>query len=129
MLRYIGVENNEKFIGIMANKREFKKSVEALSSALVEEMLANLDQAKEADAKKINEAISRIAGAMLAARKETNVLFGKGVKEFANLKEYNEAKAKFTKDKYDRAIAGYNQALEEALKLYNEAMPKNEKAS
>lgn len=109
----------------MANKREFKKSVDALSSALVNEMMASLYNMKEANSEKINEAISKIASARVKARKETNKLFDKGAKEFANLKEYNKAKSLFTREKYDQAIARYNDALAEALKAYNEGMPQN----
>lgn len=109
----------------MANKREFKKSLDALSSALVNEMMASLYNVKEADQAKITEAINTIAQAMVKAKKDANVLFGKSMKEFANAREYNEAKAKFTKEKYDQAIARYNEALGEALKAYNEGMPKN----
>lgn len=108
------------------NKRQFKKSIDALSSALVNEMMASLYNVKEADAKKLNEAIQKIAQAMVKARHETNKLFGKGSKEFANLAEYNAAKAKFTEEKYQKAISDYNEALGEALKAYNEGMPKNQ---
>lgn len=107
----------------MANKREFKKSLDALSSAIIDEMAASLYNVKESDAKKINDAIIKIAKAVVKAKKDTNVLFGKGVKEFASLAEYNKAKEAFTKQKYDEAIAHYNEALSEALKLYNEGMP------
>lgn len=109
----------------MANKRQFKKSLDALSSALVEEMMASLYNVKEADSKKINEAISKIAGAMLKAKKDSNVLFGKGMKEFADIVAYNKAKSEATKQKYKEAVAKYNEALSEAMKAYNEGMPKN----
>lgn len=108
----------------MANKRQFKKSLDALSSALVNEMMASLYNVEGAEASKINEAISKIAGAMVKAKKDTNKLFGKGMKEFENLAAYNASKAKFTKEKYDSAIAAYNDSLGEALKAYNEGMPK-----
>lgn len=109
----------------MANKRQFKKSVDALSSALVNEMMASFYNEKEADHNKINEAIQKIAAAMVKARKNSNILFGKALKEFADMAEYNKAKAQFTKEKYDKAISDYNDALGEALKAYNEGMPKN----
>lgn len=109
----------------MANKREFKKSVEALSSALVDEMMASYYNVKEADRDKISQAITKIVAAMDKAKRDSGVLFGKGVKEFENLAAYNKAKAKHSKDKYAAAIAEYNDALGEALKAYNEGMPKN----
>lgn len=109
----------------MANKRDFKKSVEALSSALVDEMMSSYYNVKEADQDKIAMAITKIAGAMEKAKSHTNKLFKKGVKEFENASAYNLAKAQFTKEKYRQAVADYNDALEEALKAYNEGMPKN----
>lgn len=109
----------------MANKREFKKSVEALSSALVDEMMASYYNVKEADRDKIAKAVTKVVGAMGKAKSDAGKLFGKGVKEFENLAAYNKAKAQHTKDKYREAIANYNEALGEALKAYNEGMPKN----
>lgn len=111
----------------MANKREFKKSVEALSSALVDEMMANYYNEKDADRDKISKAITKIAMAMEVAKKTAGQLFNKGVKDFENLAAYNRAKSVFTREKYQEAIANYNEALGEALKIYNEAMPKNDK--
>lgn len=110
----------------MANKREFKKSVEALSSALVDEMMASYYNEKDADREKISKAIMKIASAMASAKKEAAKLFDKSSKAFENMAEYNNAKALFTKEKYHSAIAKYNEELAEALKLYNEGMPKNE---
>lgn len=110
----------------MANKRDFKKSLEALSSALVDEMMASYYNEKNADREKISQAITKIVGAMGKARKDTSKLFGKGVKEFENVAAYNKAKAAHTKEKYDAAIANYNEALGEALKAYNEGMPNND---
>lgn len=109
----------------MANKREFKKSVDALSAALVDEMMASYYNEKDADREKISQAITKIVGAMGKAKSDAAKLFGKGVKEFESLAEYNKAKARHTKEKYNAAIASYNEALSEALKAYNEGMPKN----
>ena len=109
----------------MANKREFKKSVEALSSALFDEMMASYYNVKEADRDKISSAISKVALAMEKAKKQSNVLFKKGMKEFDNIAAYNKAKAQHTKEKYQKAIADYNEALGQALIDYNEGMPKN----
>ena len=109
----------------MANKREFKKSVEALSAALADEMMASYYNVKEADREKISAAISKVVLAMERAKKDANVMFDKGVKDFDNIAAYNKAKSKFTKEKYEAAIASYNDTLAEALKAYNEGMPKN----
>lgn len=110
----------------MANKRQFKKSVEALTSALVDEMMASYYNEKDADREKISQAITKIVGAMGKAKSDAGKLFGKGVKEFEDLSAYNKAKAQHTREKYEAAIAGYNDALGEALKAYNEGMPKKD---
>lgn len=110
----------------MANKREFKKSVEALSSALVDEMMVSYYNVKDADREKISAAITKIVAAMENAKKESNTLFNKGVRDFDNLAAYNKAKAQFIREQYDAAIENYNKALGDALKDYNEGMPKNE---
>lgn len=113
----------------MANKRDFKKSVEALSSALVDEMMASYYNVKDADREKITTAITKVIAAMGKAKKDSNKLFGKGVKEFESLAAYNAAKAQHNKEKFNNAINEYNNALGEALKAYNEGMPKNDTQS
>ena len=110
----------------MANKREFKKSVEALTSALVDEMMASYYNVKEADRDKIATAITKVVAAMEQAKRDSNALFGKKLKEFENISAYNKAKSKFIKAQYEAAVEKYNNALGEALKAYNEGMPKNE---
>lgn len=109
----------------MASKRNFKKSVEALTSALVDEMMASYYNVEGADRDKISSAIAKIINAMGKAKKDSNQLFKRGVKEFDNLGAYNRAKAQHSKEKFDNAIAAYNDALGEALKDYNEGMPAN----
>lgn len=109
----------------MANKREFKKSVEALSSALLDEMMASYYNEKEADREKISSAIAKVIQAMQNARVDVNKAFGKGVKDFDSIKEYNAAKIKHNKDKYNQAVENYNNMIGQALQDYNEGMPKN----
>lgn len=107
----------------MASKRAFKKSVEALSSALVNEMMASYYNRKDADREKISQAIAKVISAMGTAKKDAGVVFDKGVKDFENLAAYNKAKAQHIKEKYNQAIANYNSSLGEALKAYNEGVP------
>lgn len=111
----------------MANKREFKKSVDALSAAIADEMMASYYNVKDANREKIAEAITKIVSAVAKAKEQSNKLFKKGVKEFESLAAYNKAKAAHTKEMYAKAIADYNDALAEALKAYNEGMPKADK--
>lgn len=112
----------------MASKREFKKSVEALTSALVDEMMASYYNEEAADREKITSAITKVISAMQNAKLESNKLFNKGMKDFENVKEYNKAKATFSKTKFDKAIDNFNNTLGDALKDYNDGMPKQEVA-
>lgn len=111
----------------MANKREFKKSVEALSAALVDEMMISYYNVKDVDRQKISDAVATIITALEKAKVDTAVQFDKKTKDFENLAGYLKAKKEFSKEKYDKAIEAYNNALADALKAYNEAMPQAEK--
>lgn len=113
----------------MANKREFKKSVDALSSAIVDEMMASYYNEKAADRDKISSAITKVLGAMQTARLDVNKAFNRSAKEFENIKAYNKAKAEFNKEKFNQAVENFNTTIGDALKDYNEGMPKNEVAS
>lgn len=110
----------------MANKREFKKSIDALSSAIVDEMMISYYNVETADKDKIIQAITKIIASAEKARRSANRLFGKKIREFETVEAYLKAKSAFEKDNFDKAVADYNDALGEALKLYNEAMPKND---
>lgn len=110
----------------MANKREFKKSVEALSSALVDEMMASYYNEEAADREKISSAITKVITAMQNAKLHSNKLFDKGMKDFEHIKAYNKAKAQFNKEKFNTAVDNFNNTIGDALKDYNEGMPKNE---
>lgn len=108
----------------MANKRNFKKALESLTAAIADEMMISYYNEKEADRDKISKAIAKVITGMEKAKSTAAQMFGKGVKEFQNLAEYNKAKTEFTRENYKKAIAEYNDALSDALKEYNEGMPK-----
>lgn len=110
----------------MANKRNFKKSVEALTAALVDEMMASYYNEEAADREKISSAITKVISAMENAKLDTAKLFNQKMKDFSNLKEYNKAKIQHNKAKYAAAIENFNNTLNEALNDYNAGMPKNE---
>lgn len=112
----------------MSNKREFKKSVESLCAALVDEMSISYYNVENADRDLITSAIAKIVGAMEEARKASNKIFDKGTKDFDSLKAYNQAKKQYIKENYDNAVAKFNEAVSSAMKDYNAAMPKVEKA-
>lgn len=109
----------------MANKREFKKSVEELTAALVDEMMISYYNEKEADKEKISQAITKIISAMEKSKSSVATAFNKKIRDFENVAAYNKEKSKYIKEKYTAAIAEYNKDLGEALKDYNEGMPKN----
>lgn len=105
----------------MANKREFKKSVEALSSAIVDEMMASYYNMQNVDKDKILTAVTKILGAMETAKIDSNKLFDKGEKDFDSVSDYIKAKRQFNKNKFEAAVNAFNDNLGEALKDYNEA--------
>lgn len=76
----------------MANKRDYKKYVEALSAAMIDEMIAAYYNVKGADQDKIAKAMETVMGAMAKARNNSNVYFSRGASGFADMKEYAKAK-------------------------------------
>lgn len=111
----------------MANKREFKKNVERLGSDLCENMMISWVNIEDADKKAIAEAIGKILSGVENARSNANVFFDKGVKAFENKKEYSKAKVVFFKKLFNKIIEDLNQNINEALKLYNGALPQSVK--
>lgn len=112
----------------MANKREFKKYVDAVGASACNAMLETYYNVKGADKEAINKAIEQILGATAAARSNANVFFDKGVKAFESKKEYSKAKEEFFKKLFDKITSDYSKELDEALKNFNNAIPAEVKA-
>lgn len=107
----------------MANKREFKKYVTAVSTGLVNDMMTAYYCVKEADKEKIDNAIVKILAAGEKAIMKTNVKFDRTLKAFEDKKNYKTEKAKFFTTVYDKANKEFGAEIKEAVKIYNEAFP------
>lgn len=117
----------KKFI-IMANKREFKKFVDALGAAVIDEMISSYYNVAGADRDKIAKAMETVLGAIGKAKNNANVTFDRGEKAFADAKEYSAAKQAFFRSLFDKIETEFNEEVNAALKLFNEALPAEEKA-
>ena len=111
----------------MANKRNFKKYVDALSSSLYNEMMICYCNVDKINKEKVEEAITKILEGMAFARNNANMYFDKGVKAFANPKEYSKEKKQFFKKLFNKIAEDYSKNIDEALKLFNSAIPQEEK--
>ena len=111
----------------MSNKRDFKKSVDAVGGAVVSELWLAYYNVEDADRSLINSAIGNLVAAITVARAKANRLFGKGVREFPDYKAYAVARKEFTKKNYEETLAVFNKALASALKDFNKALPESER--
>ena len=112
----------------MANKRDYKKYVEALAAAMLDEMISAYYNVKGADQDKLAKAMETVMGAMAKARNNANITFDRGPKSFADQKEYAKAKTAFFKSLFDKIDTEFAEETNAALKLFNEALPADEKA-
>lgn len=112
----------------MANKREFKKYVDALGASVIDEMISSYYNVKGADKDKISQAIETTLGAIGKAKNNSNVFFDKGVKAFGNIEEYTKAKKAFFKTLFNKIQTEFSEDVNKALKLFNEALPAEAKA-
>lgn len=113
----------------MANKREFKKYVEAVGASACNEMMDSFYTVEGINKDQVSKAIEKVIGATAAARANANVFFDKGVKAFANNKEYSKAKKEFFVKLFDKINSDFSNELDEALKLFNAAIPEGVKES
>lgn len=111
----------------MANKREFKKSVDALGESVFGTLMLSFEQAKDENKEKIGEIITKVLTATENARKQADITFDKGVKAFGSLKEYSVAKKKFYKDLFDKIKNDFSKEIGDSLKELNAVLPKEVK--
>lgn len=107
----------------MANKRDFKKSVEAVGAALCDEMMVAYYNVEGVDRGAIETAIAKVLGAVASARANANMHFDRGAKAFENPGAYTTAKREYFTALFERITKDYNAAVDEALKLFNGAIP------
>lgn len=113
----------------MANKREIKKYAEALGASICESMMVAYYNVDNINKESVEEAIAKVLGAVGAAKCNANKFFGKGSKEFADKKEYLEAKRAFFKELFAKVITDYNAEIDAAMKIFNGAIPESVKAT
>ena len=112
----------------MANKREFKKYVAALGAAACDEMMYSYYTVEGADKDAISKAIEKVLVATNKARMNSNIFFDRGVKAFADHKEYSKAKEAFFKALFEKVSTEFTEEINAALKEFNAALPAEEKA-
>lgn len=112
----------------MANKREFKKYADALGASVVNEMVSAYYNVKGADQDKIAEAIKVALGAVGKAKNNANVYFDKGMSAFEDAAAYAKSKREFFRSLFDKIETEFSEEINEALKVFNAAIPEEEKA-
>ncbi len=107
----------------MANKRVFKKYVEALGASICDEMMISYYNVEGIDKDKVSAAIAKVLGAIGAATSQANVFFDKGVRAFESNQEYSKAKRAFFRQLFSKISSDFSQEIDEALKEFNAAIP------
>lgn len=111
----------------MANKRDFKKAVESLGDSACAQMVDIYDTVPEVDKDGVAKAVEKVLCATAAAKSNADVTFDKGVKAFENLMEYSKAKKAFYRQLFKKASDDFLNEINEALKIFNAAVPDNVK--
>lgn len=111
----------------MANKREFKKYAEATGASVCEAMMLAYYNQQGIDKSAVEKAIAKVLGATAAAKSNANVTFDKGHKAFADLKEYSKAKEIFFAKLFEKINQDFNKEIDEAVKIFNAAIPQSVK--
>ena len=111
----------------MENKREFKKSVEAVGASVVEQMMFVYYNVKGVDKDAIERSIARVLGATAAAKSNANVFFDKGSKAFENRLDYTKAKRQFFKALFKKISGEFSAEVNGALSEFNAALPEDVK--
>jgi len=105
------------------NKQEFKKAVEAMGASICDEMMSVYYNEAGVDRDKIAAAVAKVLNATETARCNANIYFDRGVKSFADRKEYNKAKHEFFKKMFAKNSEDFSAAIDAALKEFNAAVP------
>lgn len=116
-----------KIYNSMANKREFKKYVEAVGASACEAMMSTYYNVVGVDKKAVSEAINDVMTAVVTARAKSNVFFDKGHKAFESAEAYTKAKQEFFKKLFTRINDDFAADLDAALKKFNAAIPQSVK--
>lgn len=112
----------------MANKREFKKYADALGASIIDEMISAYYNVEGADRDNIAKAMESVLGAIGKAKNNANITFDRGPKSFDSLEAYSKAKKEFYRSLFDKIETEFSEEVNEGLKLFNAALPAEEKA-
>lgn len=107
----------------MANKRDFKKSVDAVGAAICNEMMSAYYNIEGIDKNAVSEAIQKVLSAVVKAKDNSNIFFDKGVKAFADHQEYSKAKKSYFKALFNKIHTEFTEEINVALKQFNNAVP------
>lgn len=113
----------------MKSKREFKKYVDYVGGTVSEEMMIAYHNIKGIDRKAVENAIGKVLGACGAAKSKANIFFDRGPKSFDNMGEYAKEKKAFFRALFKRLNADFTNEINEALKIFNAAVPAEAKAA
>lgn len=97
----------------MANKRIFKKNVNKLTSALINDMMTASVVFDGSDKEAVDNAVINLIKGSEAAVVKANVKFDKGVKAFESQALYSKAKAKFFHDVFKKTQEGIQRVCRE----------------
>lgn len=111
----------------MANKREFKKYVGAVGASACNDMMEAYYVVEGINKDTVSKAVELVLSATAAARSNSNVFFDKGPKAFSDRKAYTKAKEAFFKKLFDKVNADFTAQLDEAVKVFNSAIPQDVK--
>lgn len=111
----------------MANKREFKKYVAAVGASACNDIMESYYIVEGINKDTVSKAVELVLAATAAARANSNVFFDKGPKAFSDRKEYSKAKEVFFKKLFEKINADFTAQLDEAVKVFNSAIPQEVK--
>lgn len=111
----------------MANKRDFKKYVDALGASIVSEVAVAYENVKEANKEELQKAYCEVLGAVGAAKSNANRFFDRGRKGFGDVKEYSKAKREYFKSLFNKIEKDFSEQVNSAIKTFNAALPASEK--
>lgn len=106
----------------MANKREFKKYVTAVCSTVSMDMMDTYCNIDGVDMNKVDDAVIDVLKAGEVAIMMANTKFDKTPKAFPE-GGYHKAKRAFNKWIYRKANKEFAEAINAAVKKFNEAVP------
>jgi len=107
----------------MANKRDFKKSIDAIGAAVCNEMMIAYYNIEGSDKNAIATAIEKVLNAVVKAKDNANVYFDKGVKAFDDYVSYSKAKNNYFKMLFKKIHTEFGEELNAAVKEFNNAIP------